>query len=210
MNPIVGMLMEFNESMRLPQAFQPVENWMRDSEDKATELVNWMLSFTDAKSLVINLFMIVLLPAIGEELLFRSALIRIFKGIFRNIHIAVWVAAILFSAFHLQFYGFLPRMFLGLAFGYLFIWTGSIWIPIMAHFINNGTVVVVTLLNSKNIITQTPEDFGQVNSPLLLFASLALTALVSYYFYSTSRTEKLFPSDDSSQLVNPDEKDYEY
>ncbi len=195
MNPVVSLLMEFNEGMRLPEAFKTMEDWMRDSEDKATELVNWMLSYTDPASLVINLFMIVLLPAIGEELLFRAVLIRIFKGIFKNLHIAVWVSAILFSAFHMQFYGFLPRMFLGLAFGYLFIWSGSIWIPVIAHFINNGTVVVITLLNSNNMITQSPEEFGKVNSPYLIFTSLILLAFVCYYLIRTKETAKLFPQD---------------
>lgn len=193
MSPVVSILMEVNESMRLPQSLQSIEEWMRTSEDKANELVEWMLSFVDPASVLINLFMIVLLPAIGEELLFRSALIRIFKGIFKNIHIAVWVSAILFSAFHLQFYGFLPRMFLGLAFGYLFIWSGSIWVPMIAHFINNGTVVAVTYLNSQQIITQTPDEFGHVDSPFLIIGSVIIMALLCFYFYQTRRTHKLFP-----------------
>ncbi len=194
MSPIVSILMEVNESMQLPEKYQVIEEWMRTSEDKANELVQWILSFNDPLSITINIFMIVLLPAIGEELLFRSVLIRIFKGMFKNIHLAVWVSAILFSAFHLQFYGFLPRMFLGLAFGYLFIWSGSIWVPMIAHFINNGTVVVITYLNSNQMITKTPEEFGQVDSPILIIGSIVLTALIGYFFYLTRRTDQLFPA----------------
>ena len=59
----------------------------------------------------------------------------------------IWTAAILFSAFHLQFYGFFPRMLLGAYFGYLLYWSHSIWLPIFAHFINNA-IAVITLSNS--------------------------------------------------------------
>ncbi|HLN52843.1 MAG TPA: CPBP family intramembrane glutamic endopeptidase [Lentimicrobium sp.] len=193
MSPIVSFLMELNEGMLLPQSFQSIEDWMRSSEDKANELVQWMLSYTDPLSLGINALMIILLPAIGEELLFRAVLIRIFKGIFKNIHLAVWISAILFSAFHLQFYGFLPRMFLGLAFGYLFIWSGTIWVPVMAHFINNATVVAVTYLNSNGIITQSPDEFGHVDSPLLIVFSIIMTAVVCVFLYLTRRSYLLFP-----------------
>ncbi len=184
-NPIIGWLMEVNEAMQLPESMQSIEQWMRNSENTANELVEWILSYTDASSMVINVFMVVLLPAVGEELLFRAVLIRLFNNIFKNIHIAVWVSAIIFSAFHFQFFGFLPRMFLGLFFGYIFIWSGSIWIPIIAHFINNGTVVLITFLNSKGLITESPQEFGTFESPLLLVSSIALTIMIGWLFYRT-------------------------
>lgn len=191
MSPLVGQLMEWNEAMSFPEGLKNVEEWMRDKENQAGEMVEWMLTYTDPYSFSINIFMIVFLPALGEELLFRAVLIRYLRSIFKNIHVAVWVSAIIFSAFHFQFFGFLPRMFLGLVFGYLFVWSGSIWLPILAHFINNGTVVVISWLNAKNIITQSAEEFGSVESPLLLFTSIILTSLFAFWFYQSRKVDTL-------------------
>jgi len=191
MSPIVGQLMVWNESMSLPDYFSTLENWMRNKESTANEMVEWMLSYTDPLSFSINIFMIVFLPALGEELLFRAVLIRYLKSVFKNIHVAVWISAIIFSAFHFQFFGFLPRMFLGLVFGYLFVWSGSIWLPILAHFINNGAVVVISWLNAKNMISQSAAEFGSVDSPLLLITSTILTALFAFWFYQTRKIDTL-------------------
>lgn len=191
MSPLVGQLMEWNEAMSFPEGLKNVEEWMRDKENQAGEMVEWMLTYTDPYSFSINIFMIVFLPALGEELLFRAVLIRYLRSIFKNIHVAVWISAIIFSAFHFQFFGFLPRMFLGLVFGYLFVWSGSIWLPILAHFINNGTVVVISWLNAKNIITQSAEEFGSVESPLLLFTSIILTSLFAFWFYQSRKVDTL-------------------
>jgi uncharacterized protein len=184
-SPIVGKLMQWNEAMRLPESLSGVEEWMRQSETAANEIVIWLLSFDDPFSIMVNVVMVVLLPAIGEELVFRSALIRIFNGMFKNVHVAIWISAIIFSAFHLQFFGFLPRMFLGLIFGYLFIWSGTIWVPVLAHLINNGTVVAISYLNSNGLITETPEDFGSTNSTLVFISGVILSIALGYWFYRT-------------------------
>lgn len=189
-SPIVGKLMQWNEAMQLPESLNKVEEWMRQSETAANEIVEWLLSFNDPLSILINVVMIVLLPAIGEELVFRSAFIKIFNGIFKNAHVAIWLSAIIFSAFHLQFFGFLPRMFLGLVFGYLFIWSGTIWVPVLAHLINNGTVVAITYLNSNGTISETPEDFGNTDSNLIFIAGLVLTIALSYWFHRNRVQQK--------------------
>jgi len=89
-------------------------------------------------ALALNILIIAILPAFGEELIFRGVLQKILSDLFRNKHAAVWVTALFFSAVHLQFFGFLPRLILGLAFGYLYLWSGTLWLPIIAHFVNNA------------------------------------------------------------------------
>lgn len=193
-SPIVGKLMQWNEAMQLPGSLSGVEEWMRQSEQAANEIVEWLLSFNDPLSIMVNVLMVVLLPAIGEELVFRSALIRIFHGMFKNVHLAIWISAIIFSAFHLQFFGFLPRMFLGIVFGYLFLWSGTIWVPILAHLINNGTVVAISYLNSNGFITEKPEDFGSTDSTLVFLSGLLLTLALGYWFHRT-RADKHYIQD---------------
>lgn len=196
-NPIVSQLMVWNEALQLPESWSSVEQWMRNSEDTASKLVEWMLSFTDPYSVVVNVIMIVLLPAIGEELLFRPVLIKTFSRIFGNVNLAIWISAIIFSAFHMQFFGFLPRMFLGLVFGYLFVWSGTIWVPVLAHLLNNGTVVLVTYLYNKGTINQNPEEIGRIDSPILIIASVIMSVVLGYWFFRTrlNNSKNLYPSE---------------
>ena len=137
-----------------------VENWMRSSENYAGELTSAFLTVTSIKGLLFNIVLIAVIPAIGEELLFRGVLQRIFTEWFKNPHWGIWIAAILFSAIHMQFFGFLPRLFLGLFFGYLLEATGSLWIPIVAHFINNLTGVLLSFFVAKNALPESTNDFG--------------------------------------------------
>ncbi|HLO89863.1 MAG TPA: type II CAAX endopeptidase family protein [Lentimicrobium sp.] len=191
-SPFISSLMELNETMKLPESLKHLEQWMQGMEESSNKLVERMLAYTDVWSVTINIIMIVILPAVGEELLFRSILIKSFSKIFKNAHLAVWFAAILFSAFHMQFYGFLPRLVLGLMFGYIFIYSGSIWVPILAHFINNGTVVVLTYLNNSGVIHQAPDDVGKVNSIWMIIASAVISLFLIWYM---ARINKLRPSE---------------
>jgi hypothetical protein len=131
-------------------------------------------------SFLFNMVMIAILPAIGEEIMFRGLIQRLLKEWLGNIHIAIFISALLFSAMHMQFYGFLPRMVLGMVFGYLFLWTGSLWIPIFAHFIQNGMVVVVTYLGQRGIIGGDYENFGASESILVILASLVISSVILF------------------------------
>lgn len=187
--PLIGSLMEWNEALRLPESLKGMEDWMKRMEDTSNELTERMLSYTDPASIAVNIVMIVLLPAIGEELLFRGVLIPSFDKIFRNVHLAVWVGAILFSALHMQFYGFLPRFVLGLLFGYLFIYSRSIWVPVFAHFLNNGTIVLVTYLNRNGYLSQSPEDLSHVDSIWLLITSIIVSGLLLWLLAKNRKAE---------------------
>lgn len=187
--PLIGSLMELNEAMRLPDSLKSVEDWMKSMENTSNELTERMLSYADPVSITVNILMIVLLPAIGEELLFRAVLIPSFERIFRNAHLAVWIGAILFSAMHMQFYGFLPRFVLGLLFGYLFIYSRSVWVPVFAHFLNNGTIVLVTYLNRNGYLSESPEDLGHVDSLWLLVASIIITGALLWLLAKRPKAE---------------------
>ena len=140
--PIVGVLNEWNQGISFPGALAPLEQWMREAEDAAAELQERFLSGTSYLDLIINIVIMAITPAICEELLFRGVLQNQLEKWFKNAHIAVWVAAIIFSAIHFQFYGFLPRMVLGAALGYLLVYGKSLWLPIVAHCVNNSLAVI--------------------------------------------------------------------
>ena len=176
--PLINFLGEVNSQMHLPGFLKGVEEWMRAAEDEAGKLTKMFLKMDTPADLIINLIMIALIPAIGEELVFRGVVQRIFTTWSKNIHLSVWVAAFLFSAMHAQFYGFIPRFLLGGILGYLFVWSGNIWLPITAHFVNNAGAVIFTYLYQHGKTTIDPDaigaesDFGSVAMSIALGAAL--------------------------------------
>jgi membrane protease YdiL (CAAX protease family) len=159
---------------------------MRTQEDSATEITERLLSGNSIRILLVNLAVMALIPALCEEFLFRGLLITWLKKHISNIHVVVFISACLFSAIHLQFYGFVPRFLLGLYFGYLFIWTGSIWACIIAHFINNAMAVIASYLFNNQFISTEYQHFGNVgNNYLLIALSVLLTSVCIYFLYKS-------------------------
>lgn len=141
--PAMNWLVEWNANLDLPNSFSSIENWMKSAEESAMKLTKAFLHMENSKDLVFNLFLIALLPALGEELIFRGLMQQTINQGKKSPHMGIWISAILFSALHMQFYGFFPRMILGAFFGYLLVWGKSLWLPILAHFINNATAVII-------------------------------------------------------------------
>lgn len=180
-SPFINFTGELNSNMHLPEWMSGIENWMRDSEDKAAKLTEAFLKVDSLWGLYFNIFMIAVLPAIGEELLFRGLIQRIFTRMTRNNHWGIWISAILFSALHMQFYGFIPRMLLGVLFGYLLVWSGSMWLPIAAHFINNGFAVVAMYMIDKEMMNPQVETFG-ADADTYVYTILSIV-FVSIFLY---------------------------
>ena len=189
--PGINWLIGINETLSLPDWMQGIENWMRESEENAARLTEAFLQTTTLEGLLLNLFMVALLASLGEELLFRGVLLRLFNDLLKNVHVAVWLSAILFSMFHLQFFGFLPRLALGVIFGYLLVWSGSLWVPIVAHFINNGAAVLVYYFYNLGSTDTTAENFGNVENNLLFVLSLLVSAALMIIVYTLNRQRQL-------------------
>ncbi len=187
--PGINWLMEINAALSLPSWLQGVESWMRASEDEAARLTEAFLATTTPGGLVVNLFIVALMAAVGEELLFRGILQKLFTSWFGNVHLGVLVTSILFSMFHLQFFGFLPRLLLGILFGYMLVWSGSLWLPILAHFINNASAVLVYYFYNRGAIDTPAEDFGTIqNLPLLMLSLLASAGLMFIIYHYQKKT----------------------
>ena len=181
--PFVGWLLDINSKMHLPAALSRVETWMRSSEDSAEKLTDAFLSSSSWMGFLVNLLMIAILAAIGEELIFRGILVRLFREWTGSIHLAVIIPALIFSAFHLQFYGFFARLMLGLILGYLFVWTGSLWVPILVHFVNNALAVVVSFMDQRGIITVELKNFGTSESAVVIAGSFVLMVFTMAMVY---------------------------
>jgi uncharacterized protein len=161
--PFSNLLVWLNSFLELPDFMSVIEQKMRAAENSATEMTTAFLNVSDTTGLLYNVLLIAIIPAIGEELLFRGLLQKTFIELTKNIHWGVWISAIIFSTIHFQFFGFLPRLFLGVFFGYMLEYSGSLWIPIVAHFVNNLTGVLLSYFVAKNAIPNDAGDFGMTN-----------------------------------------------
>lgn len=191
-SPLLELIASLNQKMALPHFLEDLQSWMKEKEEEASALTKQLLTMHSYGDLAINLLMIAIIPAIGEELLFRGGLQNIFASWFKNPHIAIWITAILFSAIHLQFFGFFPRMLLGALFGYLLLWGKNIWLPIFGHFMNNGTAVIMAFVMQKQGKSldeieknETFEVWGY-----LVSAIITLVLLILYYKQSKKNTNE--------------------
>lgn len=189
--PLINWMVGINEQMVLPEALSGIENWMRESEIKAKELTEAFLFMDGPGDLLINIGLVALIPALGEELFFRGVVQRLCIRGFANKHIGIWATAFLFSAIHMQFFGFFPRMILGAALGYAFAWSGTLWVPIVAHFINNAGAVIVSYLIGNGTISPDIESIGANGTQeiLLVAGSLIVVAatMVGFHRFSPDR-----------------------
>lgn len=176
--PFLHWLAGFNEMLDLPAWLEGLEQWMKQSEEQARQLTEMFLGTSSYSGLMLNLLMIAILPAIGEEFLFRGVLQRLFREWWKSGHLAVFVAAFLFSGLHLQFYGFLPRLLLGLFLGYLFLWSRSIWLPVLVHFFNNGIAVVAAWLYARGSIHTKADSLGEMPEPYMIALSLTMSLTI--------------------------------
>ena len=181
--PLINWLIDINEMLKLPSFLKGVEDWMKNAEDQAGKLTGAFLAGKSFSNFLFNLFMIGILPAVGEEFMFRGVLQRLLKDWLKNVHIAIFITGFLFGAMHMQFYGLLPRMILGVIFGYLFYWSGSIWVPVFAHFINNSGAVIISYFANLGLISQKYQDFGSTQSIFLILLSLLMTMSCMFIVY---------------------------
>lgn len=180
--PVSELLARLNSQLVLPQSLTGLEEWMKSKEEQAGAMTLTLLRDTSFSGFMGNILVMALIAAVGEEMLFRGALQRIFARWFGSGHAAILFTAMIFSAIHLQFYGFLPRMFLGLLFGYLYWWSGNMWLPILAHFVNNASVLVIAYATQIQGQALDTLEYGYEVPAVAYLVSLLLVVSGIYYF----------------------------
>jgi membrane protease YdiL (CAAX protease family) len=189
--PFLNWMIEWNESIKLPESLSALEEMMKASEKRASELSKMLLNMNGVGDLFFNLFLIALIPALGEELLFRGVVQKMFSEIFKNKHAAIILTAVLFSFLHFQFYGFFPRTFFGVLFGYMLIWSGSLKLPVVAHFTNNATVVLVNYFGTENGLSEKLDNIGKSETFILAIISFTLLTVLMFVLYKSVYKQKI-------------------
>ncbi|MGC9330719.1 MAG: CPBP family intramembrane glutamic endopeptidase [Bacteroidales bacterium] len=187
--PVINLMAEWNATLNLPDALDNLEKILISMEESAQRMQEQLLAADNSIGLIVNLIVIAVLPAISEEFLFRGIIQRTLSDWTQNMHVAIIITGFLFSFVHFQFFGFLPRMFLGVLFGYLLYWTGNLWVPILAHFVNNAAATVWYYLYFKNENSvPNPDEFGTDTENAWLYISIVMfTAITVVYFYRQGR-----------------------
>lgn len=188
--PLVNFLVSWNQDIQFPSFLEGVEKWMRVAEDNAQRVTELMLQGESWSDLLWQLLVVAVMAGFGEELLFRGTLQSIISSKGR-IQLAIWITAFVFSLIHMQFYGFIPRLLLGAWFGYLLLWSGSIWVPVAAHFANNAISIVFHYAEKNNYLTSDPELLGVGENTWQLIPSILLLTACGVFFYLRYRKSTL-------------------
>ncbi|MCB0737813.1 MAG: CPBP family intramembrane metalloprotease [Bacteroidetes bacterium] len=195
--PFVIWVYELNDQLDF-SLFGAMGEQAEAAAKTADDLTTRMLEANNLGQLFINLFVVALLPAIGEELFFRGMVQKVLMSWTGLAHLAIWSSAIIFSAIHGQFDGFLPRMLLGAFFGYLFFWSGNLKLTILAHFVNNGSAVVMNYLYQHEMSSFNPDE----NPGMLLgLMSLVFSIPLLYVFYRNTRKQDLKVISDKANVM---------
>lgn len=186
--PAVNVVVEWNAGVALPEWMGDAEEWMRSSEESAAGMISLMVKGRSVVNLIMLLLVVGVLAGFSEELFFRGTVQRLMITSNINPHVAVWFTAFIFSAFHMQFFGFVPRLLLGAMFGYMAWWTGSIWISSAAHILNNFLAATVMWCSAGG----QSEDIANVDkigtgNPFLSIISVAATILLLLVLYRLNR-----------------------
>lgn len=189
--PFINWMSFINQGLHLPASLKGIEDWMKTSEEQASRITGILLGTGTALDLISNLFVIALLPAIGEELFFRGIVQKQYEELSRNRTAAIVLTAFLFSALHMQFFGFIPRLMLGIFLGYLYVWSHSLWLPILAHFINNAGAVILTWLFTRNNTQLNPDTIGLEPGQEVLLGISVFMSLAGIWFLKKNLTPKV-------------------
>ena len=173
--PFLSWVTDWNDSIVFPESMRDIEEQLRDIQAKSEEIIKL---FIKEGSLFSSLLIIAALAAISEELLFRSVIQKALIRLTGKPHPVIILTALIFSAFHGDFFGFFPRFFLGLMLGYMFWMSGSIFPSMLMHFVNNAAIVMLYYLNTRNIIDIDVEHFGSTDNVLVIALSLIVTVAI--------------------------------
>ena len=178
---LVAVSMQWNlEIINSLESFIPsVVESMKLMEENAKTITEAFLKMENTSDLLFNLFLIAFIPAIGEEMVFRGVLQKKLHSILQSTHLAIFVSSFIFSAIHMQFFGFLPRFILGIILGYLFYYSKNLWMPIIAHFINNALAVLIMYSAFANKLNT---DISEIEKTDINFLQASISFVVVMLF----------------------------
>ena len=186
--PLVELTGKWNAAFPFPEAFG-IADWIKQTEEQGAVVTKVFLKADTVSVFLLNIFIMAFLPALGEEIFFRGMIQQYMTKAVKNVYIAIVITAIIFSAFHFQFMGFLPRMLLGIILGCIFVWSGSIWLSVFAHFLNNGAAVTLDYLSQRGIINEEQLETVASDNIMVIMLSFVLLGMLMFVLYKQRKQE---------------------
>ena len=188
-----SVFIEWNANVKFPGILHDFGMWAKEKETIAEQITTFLTTFDSAGQFILTFFIIALLAGFSEELVFRGMLQPQLYRATNNIHAAIWMTAFLFSALHMQFFGFVPRMLLGALFGYLYYWSGNLLIPMFAHVVNNGFSIIVLYLHQLGKVDMDVDSTNAEPWSAVIPFTLITAGLLFYFnrFYNTYNSKSL-------------------
>ena len=182
-SPFINLLLEWNMLIPFPE-------WVMNFDINSDDIIKAFLKMSNLWGLILNIIILAIIPAIGEELLFRGYLQQKIGCLFGKMYISILITSFLFSIIHMDIHGLIPRFFLGIILGLLFFWSKSLWIPIIAHFTNNAQAILVSYQDFNLINTENDVFYGINTDEKTALFSLLSVCLLLYVFYEKNKKIK--------------------
>lgn len=189
--PVIGAIGYYNQQLTLPECMSSIELWMQESERSAEKTVGLLFADKTIEGLVFNILVLAVVAGLAEEFFFRGSLQQIINKIVKNSHAAIWITAFIFSAIHFQFYGFVPRLLLGALMGYLFVWSGNIWVPVLVHTINNLIGVILSYVYYGTPVYEELDNFDLVDNIWFIIPSFAISLFFIFILYRRKKEGRI-------------------
>lgn len=182
LQPLLNASSEWLTNWHLPASLSDLEHALKSMEQKNSAFIKQCLDVHTVGELTFNVFLVAVVPAIAEECFFRGGLQQLLAEKMTT-HAAIWVTALIFSSVHFDVTGFIPRLLIGAFLGYLYVWTGSLWTSILAHFINNLFGLVMEFFIYNSLIDKGVQHIGTGASFWLSLTGIILFVPLSWMVY---------------------------
>lgn len=176
--PFVLWLYQTNKAFPLPEH-------IKQMEAQATETLKVVMNMEYPSECWFNLLLVAVVPAIGEEWVFRGVVQQQFMRRIHHPFVAILLSAAVFSFIHFQFEGFLPRMWLGMLLGWLYWVSRNFWVPVFAHFANNALQVAGQYAYRTNMSNIDLEKDHHIHITLAMLSLILVIALAYRFKRST-------------------------
>ena len=163
--------------------------WAKKSEEQLKILTEHITNFQSLTHFLLAIFAVAIIPAIGEELIFRGLIQSLFVRVLKNHHVAIWLTGFIFAAIHLQFFGLAPRMLLGVVFGYMYHWSGKLSTAMIGHLVNNGLALLFLYVAQSGVVDISTEQLDEAAPWPMVLISLIVTAFLLFKFQKQVRTD---------------------
>lgn len=192
----IEYLVSLNQAIELPANLK----FLKEYQEKTEALTEKLMSFTGIGQFVVVSVVVAIIPAIGEEFFFRGLILGdLLRGKVRAV-IAIPATGLLFAISHFQYDNVLAIWILGSFLGYLYYVSGSLWLPIAAHFTNNFLAVLLKYLFNLGFISK---EFAEAQTPLYLtLISVAVFAVFIFLFHKWKNPDTFVEEEETEETEN--------